>query len=201
MVAKKGDTSTTEALRNFAAVKGTFKRVEAVAALGITGKQADSAISQLLKLGHLTRISMGKYRFCTVHEDNRMDSLDEKLWRAMKATRIFTAADLARLAESTTSYVYKFVRRYVAQGYIKQQGRKKTHGNGTAKQYRLTLKGQDKARAPKKKEYKPEPVITDVVDLNRLVCSGVTKVDECAAHQCIAMCHRIIKELKDSLEV
>ena len=89
----------------------------------------------------------------------------------------------------------------MAQGYIKQQGRKKTHGNGTAKQYRLTLKGQDKARAPKKKEYKPEPVITDVVDLNRLVCSGVTKVDECAAHQCIAMCHRIIKELKDSLEV
>lgn len=201
MVAKKGELSPTEALRNFAAAKGSFKRKEAVTALGITGKQADSAISQLMNLGHITRISMGKYRFCTVQEDNRMDRLDEKLWRAMKVKRLFTAADLALLAETTVPHVYKFVRRYVALGYIKQQGRKKTYGSGTAKQYRLTLKGQDKALAPQKKEYTPEPVITDVVELNRLVCSGVTKVDEWAAHQGIAMCHRIIKSIEDSLEI
>lgn len=201
MVAKKGEVSTTEALRNFAAVKGFFKRREAVTALGITGKQADSSISQLMKRGHLERISPGQYLFCTIHEDNHMDSLNERLWRAMKAKRTFTAASLALLAESSVDHIYKFVRRYAAQGYIKQQGRVPTHGSGTAKLYRLTLKGQDKARAPKKKAYKPEPAVTDVVELNRLVCSGVTKVDEDAARQCIAMCRRIIKELKSSLEV
>ena len=201
MVAKKGKISTTEALRNFAAVKGTFKRKEAVAALGITGDQADRAIGNLLKADHLVRIAMGEYRFCAVHDDNHTNTLDERLWRAMKVSRTFTAADLARLAESTTDHVYKFVRRYVADGYIKHQGRKRTFGSGTAKLYRLTLKGQDKARAPERKEFKPDPVIMDVVELNRLVCSGVTKTDEQVAKQGVTLCRNILRSLKDSLRV
>nr|WP_319491833.1 hypothetical protein [uncultured Desulfobacter sp.] len=201
MVAKQLEISTTEALRNFAAAKGCFKRKEAVTALGITPKQADSAISNLLGIGHLTRLSMGQYQFCTVHEDNRMVTLEEKLWRAMRAKRTFTAADLAKLVESSTAHVYKFVRRYVADGYVRQQGRKRTMDGGTAKLYRLTVKGRSKARAPKQKEFKPAPVIMDVVELNRLVCSGVTQVDEKAANQGIVLCKNIMKHLEESLDV
>ncbi len=54
---------------------------------------------------------------------------------------------------------------------------------------------------PLAKAFKPAPVIMDVVELNRLVCSGVTQVDENAANQGIVLCKNIMMHLEESLDV
>lgn len=189
----------TNMLRNFAAANAVFKRMDAKVALDMTPDQINRACDTLLRQGYIERIGHGMYKSNTVVEKPRCDVTD-KLWRAMKVKKVFSYADLAMLANTSKAYIYKLFRKYRAEGYIKPAGARKTYGSGTEKMFRLTLKGQNKARTPNVETFKPDPLVMDAVNLNRLVCSGLVVREERAALEAVGLCERIIKVLNEDME-
>jgi len=170
---KKRVKSTTNMVREYAAAAGTFKKIEAQSALGLTVDQVKRAVDTLYRQGYLYRIRHGLYQANSVVASPVAD-LDDKIWRAMKVSGSFSAADVVKLSGATKSYVYKRFRRYRADGLIKQSGvRPSGLPCGTEKLWRLTLKGKEKAQAPDMEAYTPDPVVMAAVNLNRLICSGL----------------------------
>ena len=192
--------SPTEMLRNYASVNAIVKKREAKAALDLTQNQIDSGFDRLVQCGQLTRIGHGIYKFDPTVEKPVFD-VQEKIWRAMKVKRVFSSADIALLAETSVAYVYKLFRKYRAEDFIKNAGaRRPTHGSGAEKLYRLTLKGQNKARQPNIEQFTPDPLVMDTVNLNRLVCSGMVARDEESAEQAIALCREIVRTIEEDLK-
>lgn len=192
-------SNPTEMIRNYAAVNSIMKRNEAKAALNLTPNQIKHSFDTLVRDGYLTRIGHGIYKFVPTVEKPACE-VTEKIWRAMKVKRVFSYSDLAMLAETSIHYVYKLFRQYRAENYIKPAGVRKTYGSGTEKLFRLTLKGQSKARQPNVEEFKPDPLVMDAVNLNRLVCSGLVIREDSAAAEAIAICNRIIQSLEADME-
>jgi len=186
----------TEMLRNYAAANSIVKKREAKNALGLTQGQIDGGFDRLVQCGQLTRVGHGIYKFDPTAETPVYD-VQEKIWRAMRVKRVFSSADIALLAETTVAYVYKLFRRYKADGYIKPAGVRSTHGTGAEKLYRLTIKGQNKARQPNVEHFTPDPMVMDAVNLNRLVCSGMVARDETSAHHAAALCRGIIEAIEE----
>jgi len=114
----------------------------------------------------------------------------------MKISSSFSASEIAKLAGSTRAYVYKRFRIYSADGYIKQAGRRSTHGSGSEKLYRLTVKGKKKALNPNIKTFEPDPLVMAAVNLNRLVCSGLAIRSRESADQAL----KFVKQIRDGLE-
>ena len=169
---KKRVKSTTNMVREYAAAAGTFKKIEAQSALGLTVDQVKRAVDTLYRQGYLYRIRHGLYQANSVVESPVAD-LNDKIWRAMKVSSTFSAGDIAKLAASTKSYVYKRFRRFRADGLMKQAGMQWSGNNAKEKLWRLTLKGKEKAQAPALEAYTPDPVVMAAVNLNRLICSGL----------------------------
>ena len=169
---KKRVKSTTNMVREYAAAAGTFKKIEAQSALGLTVDQVKRAVDTLYRQGYLYRIRHGLYQANSVVASPVAD-LDDKIWRAMKVSGSFSAADVVKLSGATKSYVYKRFRRYRADGLMKQAGMQWSGNNAKEKLWRLTLKGKEKAQAPALEAYTPDPVVMAAVNLNRLICSGL----------------------------
>lgn len=182
----------TEMVRSFAAAKGMVRQKEARLSLNLTTSQISNAFDTLKRQGYLHRVRHGLYQFNEFVEKPGSDIRD-KIWRAMKIKPVFTASDIAKLAGSTTSYVYKKFRTYRADGYIRQHGLKP---HSSEKVWRLTVKGKNKAMAPNMEEYKPDPLIMAAVNLNRLICSGIAVRDHDAGQQALKFCNEIRKGLK-----
>lgn len=189
----------TNMLRNYAAANVVFKRLDAKVALAMTPTQINRACDALLRQGYIERIGHGMYKSNTVVEKPGCDVTD-KVWRAMKVKKVFSYADLAMLAGTSKEYIYKLFRKYRAEGYVKPSGVRKTYGSGTEKLFRLTIKGQNKARTPNVETFKPDALVMDAVNLNRLVCSGLAVREESAALEAVGLCERIIKGLNDDME-
>ena len=175
----------TEMVRSFAAVNGTISKKEARNSLNITRNQSAVAFDNLIRQGHLRQISRGVYQFIDRVEKPPMEVTD-KIWRAMKVSGTFSAGEIAKLAGSTRSYVYKRFRVYRADGLVKEAGVRRTHGSGQEKVWRLTLKGKEKAKNPRVNTWVPDPLNRATVNLNRLVCSGVAIRDKAAALEALA---------------
>jgi len=189
----------TEMLRNYAAVNAIIKKSEVKAALKLTQNQVNSSFGTLRQSGELTRVGHGLYKWMPTVEKPACE-VTEKVWRAMKVKRVVSYADLAMLAETSKDYVYKLCRKYRAEKYIKPAGVRSTYGSGTEKLFRLTLKGQSKARQPNVEQFTPDPLVMDAVNLNRLVCSGLVIREEQSAKDAIGICSRIIQSLKEDLK-
>ena len=192
-------SNPTEMLRNYAAVNSIIKKSEVKTALNFTPNQVKHSFDTLVRDGYLTRIGHGIYKFVPTVEKPACE-VTEKIWRAMKVKRVFSYSDLAMLAETSKDYVYKLFRKYRAEKYIKPAGVRPTYGSGTEKLFRLTLKGQKKARNPNVEQFKPDPLVMDAVNLNRLVCSGLVIREESAAIESIAICKRIIHSLEEEMK-
>jgi len=162
----------SQMVKNFAAVNGTFTKADARKALGLTIQQTADAVSVLQKQGHVRRIAYGLYQFCDVVEKKGVE-VNDKIWKAMKISNTFTASDVARLAAATRQYVYLRLNIHAADGYIKRAGMKNTTGKNPEKIWRLTQKGKEKAQNPNVETFQPDPMVMAVVNLNRLICSGV----------------------------
>ena len=191
--------NATQMLRNFAAANSVIKKSEAKKALNLTKNQVASSFDTLVRQGYLTRIGHGLYKSVPTVEKPSCE-VTEKIWRAMKVKRVFSYADIALLAETTKDYVYKLCRKYRADGYLKPAGVRPTYGSGTEKLFRLTIKGQNKARKPNVEKFTPDPLVMDAVNLNRLVCSGLVIRKESAAKEAIVICHSIIQSLKEDMK-
>jgi len=190
----------TEMLRQYAAANSIVKKNEVKIALDLTQNQINHSFDALRQSGELTRIGHGLYKWVPTI-DKPVFEVTEKIWRAMKVKRVFSSSDIAQLAETTIEYVYKLFRKYKADGYIKNAGsRRPTNGSGTEKMFRLTIKGQNKARRPNISTFTPDPLVMDTVNLNRLVCSGLVIREASSAKDAIAICERIIESLKEDMK-
>ncbi|MCP3940035.1 MAG: hypothetical protein GY710_00940 [Desulfobacteraceae bacterium] len=185
----------TEAVRNYAAVNGTISKKEVRAALNLKIDQAVYAFETLKRQGYLMRVGHGLYQFSDYVEKPGIE-LKDKIWKAMKISPVFTAADIAKLADSTTSYVYKRFRQFRADGYIKQHGTKRQVGTSPKKLWRLTPKGKEKSHQPNIASFQPDPLVMAAVNLNRLICSGVAIRDHKAGEQAL----KFVEQIKNGLE-
>ncbi|MBU8910674.1 MAG: type IV toxin-antitoxin system AbiEi family antitoxin domain-containing protein [Desulfobacterales bacterium] len=197
MTLKKTDKKTTpsQIVKNFAAVNGTFTKSDARKALGLSIQRTADAVSVLQKQGHVRRIAYGLYQFCPVVEKKGVE-VNDKIWKAMKISITFTAADIARLTDSTRGYVYLRFKVHAADGYIKRAGMKNTTGKNPEKIWRLTQKGKAKAQNPNVEQFKPDPLVMAAVNLNRLICSGVAVRDPDACEQALTF----VEEIKNGLQ-
>lgn len=190
-------SNATEMVRTFAAANGIVRKKEARKALALSPDQIKYAFEILKKQGYLARLDHGRYQFTDRVEKPGME-VNDKIWRAMKVSSSFTAADIARLASSTTSYVYKRFRLYRAEGYIKQHGIQKNAGNNPKKVWRLTPGGKEKALQPNLETYKADPLVMATINLNRLICSGVAIRDHAAGEQALKFVEQIREGLEDA---
>ena len=190
-------STTTELVRNFAAANTTVRKKQIRESLGISHNETNWAFDTLVEQGYLKRIGHGAYLFNDYVQKPGSD-LNDKIWKAMKVSSgPFSAAEIARLAESSTAYVYKRFRMYKADEYIKDAGIRPTHGSGWEKLWRLTQTGKDRSMNPNLEAFTPDPLIMAAVNLNRLICSGLAARDEEAAKQALAFCEQIKNGLED----
>jgi len=189
----------TDMLRQYAATNSIIQKKEVKTALNFSQTEINRCFDTLRQSGELIRVGRGIYKFVATVETQSFEVTD-KIWRAMKVKRVFSCSDIAMLAETTIAYVYKLFRKYRADGFIKQQGVRATHGSGEEKIWRLTLRGQNKARKPNVEQFKPDPLVMDAVNLNRLVCSGLVRRDEDSARHAIALCKMLISGIKEDLK-
>ncbi|MCK5100796.1 MAG: hypothetical protein KAR45_21990, partial [Desulfobacteraceae bacterium] len=185
----------TEMIRCFAVVKGIISKKDARQSLGLTVEQVSSAFATLIKQGYLRRIKRGLYQFTEFVEKPGL-KINDKIWKAMKISSSFSISDIIKLTDSTSGYVYNRFREYRADGYIKEAGVRRTIGSKQEKIWRLTLKGKEKAQKPNISAYKPDPLVMAVVNLNRLVCSGLAIRSKESADQAMVF----MEEIKKGLE-
>lgn len=191
-------STTTEMVRNFAAANTTIRKKQVRESLGLSVEQVSYAIDTLVHQGYLKRIGHGSYLFNDYVQKIGAD-INDKIWKAMKVSSgSFSSAEIARLAESSTAYVYKRFRMYRADGFLKDAGTRKTHGSGWEKLWRLTSKGKGKSMNPNLEAFTPDPLIMAAVNLNRLICSGLAVRDAEAATQAMAFIEQIKNGLEDA---
>jgi DNA modification methylase len=190
-------SNKTEMVRQFAAANTTVRKKQVRESLGISNNETDYAFDTLVGQGYLKRIGHGAYLFNDYVQKIGPD-INDKIWRAMKVSSgAFSAAEIARLAESSTAYVYKRFRVYKADEYIKEAGMRNTHGSGWEKLWRLTSKGKEKSMNPNLEQFTPDPLVMAAVNLNRLICSGLAMREEEAAKQALSFCKQIKNGLED----
>ncbi len=174
-------------VKNLAAAKGFIRRKEAKNSLELTESQVDSAFNYLCEQGYFERIERGLYRFIE-HVDKPVTDTNEKIWRAMKMKRSFSASDIVASADTTVPYVYKLFRKFRIEGHLKQAGARHTYGSGKEKLWRLTLKGKNKARMPQIETFAPNSLVLATLQLDRLVYSElVVRNKESADQACVLL--------------
>ncbi|MCG8642490.1 MAG: hypothetical protein MI862_22380 [Desulfobacterales bacterium] len=132
-----------------------------------------------------------------------VDKETEKIWRAMKVKRVFSCTEIAGLANASQTDVHGLFRAYKADGYIRNAGVRPSRTGRDCepeKLFRLTVKGQNRARQPDVASFKTDPLAGDAIELNRLVCSRLVIRDDNAAKEAIRICRRMIKTLNAEME-
>jgi hypothetical protein len=186
----------TEMVRSFAAANGFARKRQVVESLGITKRQANAAFNTLLEQGFLNRVGQGTYEYLQKPMDGVDAPIEEKVWRAMKISTSFSASELARVAGTTTSYVYKLFRKYRTEGYIEAWGRHTALSGYNEKQWRLTKKGRMRRERPRLKVFEPDPLVVKVVALNKLVCTGMAMRCGEENRKAMRLCGEIVEGLQ-----
>lgn len=192
--------NNTEAVRQFAAAQGIVRRKQVADALGLTIEQARGSIETLVAQGRLKRIGHGSYEFQEARESRREAPIEERIWHAMRINPTFAASDIALQAGTTTSYFYKRMREYRAEGYVRPAGQRPLPGGGSERLWRLGMKGRELLDRPKVEEFHPDPVVLAVVKLNRLVCTGMAMRYEDACREAVKISCEIAGMLENRRE-
>ena len=172
MMTEQKPQTSAEMVRAYAAASGTIRKKEAETALGLTVDQVKCAVETLCRQGYLRRIKHGLYQACDLVE-RPVGGVEHRIWRAMKVSATFSAADIAKLSRAKLPYVYRRFREWRADGFIKPAGVRGTYPIGQEKLWRLTVQGKEKAQAPAAESFDPDPLVMAAVNLNRLICSGL----------------------------
>lgn len=190
------ETNTTELVRAYSLTRGMLTKKEACLDLGLSTDSVKYAFNVLVEQGYLRKVKHGLYQFVARVEKPVQEKTD-KIWRAMSTMRLFTAPEVAKLADTTTSYVYKLIHGFRDDGYIRQAGRKRSVKGGTEQAWRLTPAGKAKASSPQTEEYKPDPVVEAAMTLNYLVGTRVALRSGWAAGKAMELLDQIRKGLED----
>lgn len=187
----------TNQVRQYASVQNLIRKKQVQKDLNLPKEQVKSAVETLCSQGFLKRISHGLYKFCDKTPAQK-NTVENKIRHALRINPVFTAGEIALQTGSTTKYIYKRLKCYLAEGLIKPSGRKKNVTGGYEKVWRLTGKGQVFFKGQVLyREFKPEPIIEATVNLNRLICSGRVICDDTARREAINLCQNIAKKLKE----
>lgn len=191
---KESRGKNIEPVRQFAAANGVVRKKQVADALGITVEQARYAIETLVGQGHLRRIGLGSYEFVEQRRVDRGAPLEDKIWRAMRVNPTFSSSDVAIQAGTTKSYFYKRLREYRAEGFVKPAGVRQVPG-GVEKLWRMTGKGREHLERPRVVEFRADPLVVKVVNLNKLICTGRAQRYEDARHEAQRLAAEIIADL------
>jgi DNA-binding MarR family transcriptional regulator len=193
-MAKRG--TTTETVRQFAAAQGLVRKKQIQDLLGLSLDQVKRSVKMLVDQGYLRRLGYGSYEFVEGRETAKEAPVDDRIWRAMRINPTWSATDIAVQAGSTRDYIYKVLRRYEADGFVKPAGQRAKPDGSREKLWRITMKGHGKVERPRMKEFRPDPLVEMTVKLNRLVCTGLAMREEEHARSAIELCGGIVEKLE-----
>jgi|GEM_PF-1446112 hypothetical protein len=193
--------TTTDMVRQFAAAQGTIRKKQVREALGLTVDQAKRAVETLCRQGFLRKLSHGVYAFASDRSGGpeaggpdapRPAEMEDRIRRAMQINEKWSVQDIAQQAGTSDSYIYKRMRTYKEKGWVRQAGIRRKPNGCVEKLWRLTLAGRDAIFEPaSKEEFQPDPLVMKVVELNRLVCSGLAQHVEEHGRRAAELCREI----------
>lgn len=189
---KKG--TITDNIRQFAAAQSLIRKKQIKETFDYTSDQITSAVVTLVKQGYLKKIAHGTYEF-TDKKAMPPQVVNDRIWHAMRINVKWTASDIALQAGTTQSYIYKRMRLYRAKDFIKPAGQRKNTGSSCEKLWMVTQKGRQQIKRPAVEEFKPDPIVTMAVKLNRLICTGLIKYDAAAKKEALKIAGEIAGEL------
>ena len=183
-------TRATEAVRAYASRTVRISRRGTRMDLGLSAQEVDTAFDTLIRTGRIKRTGKGIYQWCEKRKGKEAP-LEARIWHAMRINSpSWSASDIAQQAGTTTSYVYKRLRVYRAEGFIQRAGIKRVPG-GAVRLWRLTSTAAKMIELPRVEEYSPDPLAVAAVRLNRLICTGLVRfVDE--RREAINLCNEIV---------
>lgn len=170
--------SMADQIRQYASVQNIVRIAQIANDLGHPKDKVRYAVKVLVDQGFLIRISHGMYEFSEKREDAQESPVLDKVWRSMRINPTFTTSDISRQAGSTLNYIHKLFRKFRANDFIKQSGTRKNLNGDSERVWRLTPAGQEQSRNSKQVVFKPDPLIEDTVNFNRLVCTGMVGLNE-----------------------
>ncbi len=189
--------TVTDMVRQYSAAEGTIRKLQVCQALGLSVSQVKRAVETLLRQGFLRKVAHGVYAFSSDRStDVRPADMENRIRRAMRINDKWSVQDIAQQAGTSDSYIYKRLRTYRDNGWVRQAGVRKKLNGCVEKLWRLTLAGRDALYEPAGKDnFQPDPLVMAVVDLNRLVCSGLAqRIDE-HRQQAVEYARQIEREL------
>lgn len=170
---KKGGrrlNSTTEQIRQAASVLGSFARKQLIET-GFTEEQVKTAIDTLLRQNRLKRTGFGSYEFIPERRTPVSAPIEDRIWHAMRINPSWSCSDIALQAGSTVSYIYKRLREYRAEGFVKRAGARQVH-MGAERLWRLTAAGREHLTRPAVQTFEPDPLVLLATKINKLVATG-----------------------------
>jgi hypothetical protein len=171
--AEGSGVNIAEMVRNLAAAHGFIRKRMAVENLDLTVVQVDAAFRLLKQQGFLKRLGHGTYEYMHKPMDGTDSPVEDKVWRAMRMSPTFSVSELARVAGTTSNYVYKLFKKYRPAGLVDPAGRQTALSGFREKRWRLSKKGKRYRERPRLNLFVPDPLIMKVVALNKLVCTGM----------------------------
>ncbi|SMC28470.1 hypothetical protein SAMN02746041_03258 [Desulfacinum hydrothermale DSM 13146] len=192
--------TTTDMVRQYAAAQGTVTKRQVREALGLSVGATKHAVETLSRQGFLQKIRHGVYVFSNDRHGGQVPprpaEREERIRRAMRINEKWSVQDIAQQAGTTESYIYKRLSTYRAKGWVRQAGIRKKPNGCVEKLWRLTLAGRDKLYKPvTQQEFKPDPLVLKVVELNRLVCSGLAQHVPEHGEAAKSLCREILESI------
>jgi hypothetical protein len=184
--------SSTEKIRQVAAGLGTYS-LRQLREVGFTENQVKIGNETLLRQGRAQRIGHGVYQFIPERKSPRETPTEDRIWHAMRINPTWSCSDIAVQAGSTTSYIYKRLREYRAEGYVRRAGQRSTP-TGHERLWRLTGKAQELLIRPNVELFESDPLVAAVTNLNKLVCTGKCRFEDARA-KAVELCRQILDGL------
>jgi hypothetical protein len=187
--------ATTDIVRMYACATGTFTRATCSEELGIDRVAVERAIDTLVRGKRLKRCGRATYEWIAEKTSARSAPLEDRIWHAMRINTAWSCSDIALLAGTTVSYMYKRVRDYRAQKLIARQGRRGLH-----QLWRLTAKGQAHLTRPAVEFFEADPLVLLACKIMKLVSTGMAMRFEDANHTALLACDELRTGLRAKLE-
>ncbi|WP_027185684.1 hypothetical protein, partial [Desulfovibrio inopinatus] len=194
------EDSITGRVRQFAAASGAFRLKIMRETLDLPKAQAKTAVDSLVTSRELKRLAHGVYAFVEAQQAPPAER-EAKIWAAMRMSPRFTCGEIAQLAGTSPSYLYKRMREYRAAGYVSEAGcRWNAERTGKEKIWRLTVQAQKMVDCPVVTPWEPDPLVEAAVRLNQLVCTGAARHVADRRAEALGLCgtvETLLKELED----
>jgi len=184
-----------DAIRSYLAGRGGVGTlVEIRRDLELTEKQLETSLGTLMKQGHVRRVGRGAYELVPGGAP-REAVLEQRIWTAMSINPTWSVKDIALQSGTTASYIYKRMRFYREEGYVKPAGERPLPQGSREKLWRMTMKGRQLLERPVPEQFQPDPLIVKTVALNRLICTGLAQRFEEQAREAVQLAGEIIEGL------